>query len=197
MEYDLEKKGSDLTFQHEETFVEETEFKSKYHAWYSQVMTMFHAETRGIERVPLEEKTQDSIYEAATMWLSANMVIATFSLGALSYSVFSLDFGTAVLCIIFFNLLGALPVAFFSIFGAKFGVRQMVMSRFLIGDVGMRIFAFVNAVACVGWGAVNIMSSAQLLHIINNGVLPPWAGCLILVVCTILVTFFGYNVIHA
>ncbi|GME76520.1 unnamed protein product [Ambrosiozyma monospora] len=73
----------------------------------------------------------------------------------------------------------------------------MVLSRYLVGNAGMRVFAFINCVCCVGWGAVNIMSSAQLLHIVNGGVLPPWAGCLILVVCTILVTFFGYNVIHA
>ena len=58
-------------------------------------------------------------------------------------------------------------------------------------------FAAINVVACVGWGAVNTMSSAQLLHIVNNGTLPPWAGCLIIVVCTVLVTFFGYHVIHA
>lgn len=197
MEYDLEKKGSDVTFEREDMVVEETTYTSKYQAWYAQVMTMFHAETRGIERVPVDERTQTSIYDAATMWLSANMVIATFALGALSYSLFGLDFGTSVLVIFFFNVLGAMPVAFFSTFGPRFGLRQMVLTRFLIGDVGMRIFAFINAVACVGWGAVNIMSSAQLLHIINGGVLPPWAGCLILVVCTILVTFFGYNVIHA
>ncbi len=87
--------------------------------FYSNLMSMFHGETRGIERVPEEEKTQTSIYTAGTMWLSANMVIATFSLGALSYSVFGLDFGTSVLVIFFFSVLGALPVAFFSVFGAK------------------------------------------------------------------------------
>ncbi|GME81839.1 unnamed protein product [Ambrosiozyma monospora] len=158
---------------------------------------MFHGETRGIEKIPEEEKTQTSMWTAASMWFSANLVIATFSLGALSYSVFNLDFGTSVLCIIFFNILGACPVAFYSGFGARFGLRQMVLSRYLVGDIGMRIFALINCIACVGWGAVNIMSSAQLLHIVNGGVLPPWAGCLILVICTILVTFFGYNVIHA
>ena len=81
-------------------------------------------------------------------------------------------------------------------FGSALGLRQMLLSKFLIGDYATRLFAAINVVACVGWGAVNIMSSAQLLHIVNNGALPPWAGCLILVVCTVLVTFFGYHVIH-
>lgn len=155
-----------------------------------------HAETKGIELVTDEEKIEDSALNAATMWLSANMVIATFSLGALGITVFGLSFWQAVLTIIFFNLLGVVPVAFFSIFGPKLGLRQMFLSKYLVGNWAMRIFALINIVACVGWGAVNIMSSAQLLNIVNNGRCPPWAGCLILILCTILVTFFGYHVIH-
>lgn len=166
-------------------------------SWLDRIASVMKAETRGIEMVPEEEKTETSIYEAASMWLSANMVIATFSLGALGITVFGLDFWTAFLTIFFFSALGCCGVAFFSIFGAKFGLRQIILSRFLVGDIAMRFFAFINCVACVGWGAVNIMASAQLLHIVNNGTLPPWGGCLILVILTIMVTFFGYKVIHA
>ncbi|KAG7666423.1 FCY21 [[Candida] subhashii] len=155
-----------------------------------------NAETKGIELVTDEEKTDTSIWNAATMWLSANLVIATFSLGAIGITVFELAFGQAVLVIIFFSALGVFSVAFFSCFGPVLGLRQMILSKFLIGDITTRIFAAINVVACVGWGAVNIMSSAQLLHIVNNNSLPPWAGCLILVVATILITFFGYRVIH-
>ncbi|CDK24789.1 unnamed protein product [Kuraishia capsulata CBS 1993] len=196
MSDDIEKKASSSM---ENGFITEektSEVVTSKFAWYDNIMSMFKAETRGIERVPEDERTDESIWSAASMWLSANMVIATFSLGALSYPAFGLDFGTAVLVIFFFNLLGVLPVAFFSCFGAKFGLRQMILSRFLVGDFAMRIFAFINCVACVGWGAVNIMASAQLLHIVNDNCLPPWAGCLILVVLTIMVTFFGYTAIH-
>lgn len=131
------------------------------------------------------------------MWFSANFVIATFSLGALGGGVFGLDFWTSVLTIIFFTFLGAFSVAFYSVFGARYGLRQMVLSRFLLGNITLRIFCVINVVACVGWGAVNIMVSAQLLHSINGHKMPPWGGCLVLVVSTIIVTFFGYNVIHA
>ncbi|QPG77117.1 hypothetical protein FOA43_004521 [Brettanomyces nanus] len=164
---------------------------------YHHTMRMFHGETRGVDRVPEEEKTHSSVMGPTTLWFAINMVIAAYALGALSYPVFNLDFGSSVLTVVFFNILGALPVAFFSIFGARFGLRQMVMSRFLIGNVGMRIFALFNCVACVGWAAVNTMSSAQLLHIVNNGALPPWAGCVIVIALTIFVSFFGYNLIHA
>ncbi|ODV83906.1 hypothetical protein CANARDRAFT_202186 [[Candida] arabinofermentans NRRL YB-2248] len=195
---DIEKKADDFSISDEHYGQETTEVtKTGFGGIYANIMEMFHGETRGIERVPEEEKTQTSIFGCASMWLSANLVIATFSLGALSYSVFGLDFGTSVLTIIFFNLLGGAPVAFFSIHGAKTGLRQMILSRFLVGDLAMRIFSLINVICCVGWGAVNIMSSAQLLHIVNNFALPPWAGCLILVLLTIIVTFFGYNVIHS
>lgn len=163
---------------------------------FDRLASALNAETKGIEIVTDEEKTDDSIINAATMWLSANMVIATFSLGALGVTVYGLSMFQCIMCIIFFSLLGAMPVAFFSLFGVKLGLRQIVLSKFLMGDYGMRIFAAINMVACVGWGAVNIMASAQLLHIINGGKCPPWAGCLILVLSTILVTFFGYDIIH-
>ncbi|KAM9898531.1 hypothetical protein OXX79_006266 [Metschnikowia pulcherrima] len=162
----------------------------------NRLAAKLNAETKGIEIVTDEEKGDESIISAASMWWSANMVIATFSLGALGVTVFGLSFFQCIMSIVFFNLLGALPVAYFSIFGVKLGLRQMILSRFLVGDYGQRIFGFINMVACVGWGAVNIMASAQLLNIINNGACPPWAGCIILVVCTIIVTFFGYNIIH-
>lgn len=155
-----------------------------------------NAETKGVELITDEEKTDTSLWNAATMWTSANLVVATYALGALGITVFGLSFWQCVLTIIFFNALGVTGVAFFSIFGPKLGLRQILLSKFLVGNVAMRVFAVINIIACVGWGAVNIMSSAQLLNIINDQKCPPWAGCLIIIVGTILVTFFGYHVIH-
>ncbi|KAK6205147.1 permease for cytosine/purines, uracil, thiamine, allantoin-domain-containing protein [Scheffersomyces amazonensis] len=163
---------------------------------FNKIAARVNAETKGIELVTDEEKTETSIFNVWSMWFSANLVIATFSLGALGITVFNLSFAQAVLVIIFFSLIGVIPVATYSVFGPKLGLRQMILSKFLVGDYAMRIFSFINMVAGVGWGAVNIMSSAQVLSIVNNGACPPWAGCLILVLCTILVSFFGYHVIH-
>lgn len=60
----------------------------------------------------------------------------------------------------------------------------------------VKIPIFINLVSCVGWLAVNTMVSAQLLHTINGGSLPPWAGCLILSILTLAVTFMGYHFVH-
>ncbi|GME99378.1 unnamed protein product [[Candida] boidinii] len=92
---DIEKFEKDSQVDSEQIITSEVN-ESRF-SWYEKVMTAVKGETRGIERVPEEEKTGSSIWEAATMWFSANLVIATFSLGALSYGVFGLDFGTSVL----------------------------------------------------------------------------------------------------
>lgn len=168
-------------------------------SWVDRLASKLKAETKGIEPITDDEKDDTDILNAASMWFSANMVIAAFSLGCIGTSVFGLNFGTSVLTIIFFNFLGLIPVAFFSVFGIEFGLRQMVLSRFLLGNVTARVFCFINIIACIGWGAVNTIASASLLHIVNPSGpnCPPWAGCLIIVFSTIIVTFFGYRVIHA
>ncbi|SCU91248.1 LANO_0D11166g1_1 [Lachancea nothofagi CBS 11611] len=157
------------------------------------------AETKGIEPVTDSEKDDTSIWSAASIWFSANMVIAAFALGCLGPGVFHLNFWESAITIVFFSILGLLPVAFFSVFGVELGLRQMVLSRFLLGNVTARIFALINVIACIGWGVVNTVASAQLLHMVNStgARCPPWAGCLIISTSTILVTFFGYRVIHA
>lgn len=165
-------------------------------SWFNMWAAKLNAETKGVDMITDEEKVGDSFWNSASMWLSADLVVATYALGALGITVFDLTFWEATLVIIFFTCLGGMPVAWLSTFGPRSGLRQFAVLRFTLGDLGTRLFAAINVVACIGWGAVNIMSSAQLLHIVNNGVLPPWAGCLILVVCTIIITFFGYHTIH-
>lgn len=168
-------------------------------SFVNRVAANLNAETKGIEPVGDDEKHDDSLINAASMWFSANMVLAAFSVGALGPMVFGLNFGASVLTVFFFNILGLLPVAFFSLFGVEFGLRQMVLSRYLLGNLAARWFSLINVVACVGWGAVNTVVSAQLLNTLetNGRTCPLWAGCLVLVGGTVMVTFFGYNFIHS
>lgn len=168
--------------------------------WFNRLAATLNAETKGVEPVTDEEKTDDSIINAASMWFSANFVIASYALGTLGPLVFGLNFGTSVLVIIFFNVLGFVNIAFFSVFGPEFGLRQMILSRFLLGNITARVFSLINVIACCGWGIVNTVVSAQLLNEVNapsGHNLPLWAGCLVIVGGTVVVTFFGYNVIHA
>ena len=67
------------------------------------------------------------------------MTVSTFAIGVLAVPVFGLGFADAVLTILFMNILGILPVAFFSTLGPLGGVRQIVMSRFWFSYTGAKI----------------------------------------------------------
>jgi purine-cytosine permease-like protein len=72
-------------------------------------------------------------------WLSANLVVSSFAIGALAYPVFYLGFIDTILIIFFVNLIAITPVCFFSTFGPRFGLRQIVLSRFFFGWYGVKI----------------------------------------------------------
>lgn len=121
-------------------------------------------EKRGIERVPdtMEERTDTSMSKVSTMvstrlrhlqslpsngltaffsfqFASSAMAVACFAVGTLSQPVFGLGFVDAMLVILFFNILGVIPTAFFSTFGPVFGLRQLVLSRFFFGWYGVKV----------------------------------------------------------
>ncbi|KAL8743128.1 MAG: hypothetical protein Q9190_004482 [Brigantiaea leucoxantha] len=154
----------------------------------------YGVEQRGIERVPEDERTDTNLAKVGTM----------------------LGFVDAILTTLFINLLGILPVCFFSTFGPVFGLRQMVLSRFFFGWWGVKIskypcntrskirkgnsdskcaVAIFNILACVGWSSVNVIVGAQLLNAVNSDV-PGYAGIIIIAAATFLVTLFGYRVVH-
>ena len=81
----------------------------------------------------------------ARQWLSANMVVSSFAIGALAVPVFSLGFVDSLLAILFINCLAITPVAFFSTFGPRFGLRQMVLSRFFFGFHGVKVSKLLRA----------------------------------------------------
>ncbi|KAI1355381.1 purine-cytosine permease [Xylaria sp. FL0043] len=155
----------------------------------------YGVEQRGIERVPNDKRTDSSMSQIGTLWLSANMVVSSFAIGVLAIPVFNLGYVDSALTIIFVNVLGVMPVCFFSAFGAKFGLRQMVLSRFFFGYYGVKLVACFNILACVGWSAVNVIVGAQLLHAINHDV-PGYAGILVIAFSTLLICAFGYKLVH-
>ncbi|KAI1152707.1 purine-cytosine permease [Nemania diffusa] len=165
---------------------------------YARLQTFagkYGVEQRGIERVPENERTDTSMSQVGTLWLSANMVVSSFAIGALAVPIFNLGYVDSALTIFFVNILGIMPVCFFSTFGPRFGLRQMVLSRFFFGYYGVKLVACFNILACVGWSAVNVIVGAQLIHAINHDV-PGYAGILVIAFSTLLICAFGYKLVH-
>lgn len=123
------------------------------------------------------------------------MVVSSFAIGVLGRTLFFTGFVDGVLTILFINLLGITPVCFFSTFGPRFGLRQMVLSRFYFGYYGVKLIAFFNCLACLGWSSVNTIVGSQLINTVNPAI-PGFAGILIIAICTFFVTVFGYKVVH-
>src|SRR5437588_6134653 len=146
-------------------------------------------ETHGIERVSPKARAHVRIFDNFTMWLSANLVISTVGLGALAIPIFSLGFWDSLAVIIIFNVLGVLPVAFFSTLGPKLGLRQMTISRFSFGWVGGIIMALFNVAACIGWSVVNVIIGGQLVNSLYSAV-PVWLGILVIAILTTVVSIY-------
>src|SRR5437868_10465486 len=153
-------------------------------------------EAHGIERVQPSAGIHVRIFDNFTMWLSANLVLSTVVLGALATNVFALGFWDSVAAIIIFNVLGTLPVAFFSTLGPKLGLRQMTISRFSFGWVGAMIMVLCNVAACIGWSAVNVIVGGQLVAALSGGAIPQQVGILAITILTTLVSIYGYTYIH-
>ncbi|KAI5204379.1 purine-cytosine permease [Aureobasidium subglaciale] len=192
---------SSADYPYEEAAVpgESFEYGDGYYAKMQRLAGKFNIEQRGIERVPENERTETGIkalLNVMTMWLSANMVVSSFAIGILGPGLFFTGFADGILCILFFNIIGIIPVSFFSAMGPKFGLRQMVLSRFWFGWYGVKLIAIFNVIACIGWSSVNSIVGAQLLNTVNEDV-PGWAGILIIAFCTFAITLFGYKIVHA
>lgn len=153
-------------------------------------------ETHGIERVSPKARAHVRIFDNFTMWLSANLVISTVALGGLAVPLFKLGFWDAFAIIVIFNILGVLPVAFFSTLGPKLGLRQMTISRFSFGWVGGIIMSLFNVAACIGWSAVNVIVGGQLVEALSNGAVPRWVGIIIIAALTTAVSIYGYKYVH-
>lgn len=152
-------------------------------------------ESTGIERVEEHERAHTQLTDTMWLWWSANSVVATVALGALS-AFFGLGFWGTLGVIVVFNLLGALPVAFLSTLGPKTGLAQMPLTRFAFGLQGAKLPAIFNAIACLGWSAVNATIGAGLLVAWSDGKVPSWLALLILAALTTVVSVFGYFIVH-
>ncbi|CAK9438053.1 uncharacterized protein LODBEIA_P23930 [Lodderomyces beijingensis] len=168
--------------------------KRKPTNFIDRIGTLLNAETRGIEKVEPEDKYDNNLLNAFTIYFTPQLAVSALSTGSVGI-VMGLSFSTTVVIIVLFSIIGSIPVGLFCLFGMKFGLRQQIMSRYLTGNIMGRIFAFFNVISCIGWNAINVIPCAQLLNSVNHN-FKPWLGCLILVLCVCVISVFGYRTVH-
>lgn len=100
-----------------------------------------NVETRGIQRVGLEEriKGKSSNYlQALLLWISVNLVAVNVTLGMLAPTLFGLGFKDGALCATFGSFLGSIPTAYMATWGPVSGNRTLVsFQRLDIVDAGL------------------------------------------------------------
>ncbi|CAE6416702.1 unnamed protein product [Rhizoctonia solani] len=141
-------------------------------------------ESRGIYPVPVEHRTDPQFSKSFFVWLSSNLNILSFSEGTVGVLVYGLTFRQAAGVIVGFNLFSALPPAYFSTFGPKLGLRQMVQARYSFGWFGAIIPGAFNLLVMMGYNILNAILAGQTLSVVSGGRMS-WN-----------ISFFGYRILN-
>jgi NCS1 nucleoside transporter family len=189
-----EKEGYNLTIDSAETCTGEvrTAWNLKLRSW----IVKMGAEERGIERVPSERRTNQHPRDMFTLFMSANVCMATLAFGTLGPGLFGLGWWDSFLCVLFFNLIGAIPGAFMATFGPKLGLRTLVVPRYSFGWWPAKLIAAINALNQIGWAMVNTIAGAEILYDVGQHRLPTSVAVLIIALLAIVVVMFGYKIVH-
>ena len=131
-----------------------------------------------------------------TVWSSPNLEFATVFIGALAIFA-GLNVWQAILAVALGNALAAVTHGWFSSWGPRHGVPQMVLSRSAFGLRGNILPSGTSTlVAGIGWFAVNTTSGAFALATLTQGSLPLWICVTIIILVQVIAAFIGHNFIQ-
>lgn len=151
-------------------------------------------EPKGIEHI-VESERHGRSTSVFTLWIGANVEMATLVTGTLGVVVFGLSFWQAALAFALGTALGAALLGLLSTFGPRLGAPQLVISRRTFGFFGNFAPGILNIVAGIGWYAVNsVLGVFALAYLLG---LPYWLGTVILVILQGVVAVYGHNLIHS
>ncbi|KAF8636998.1 hypothetical protein AX17_003111 [Amanita inopinata Kibby_2008] len=181
----------------EKTALSNTEsiYSDDYSDRWTRRLLAWGVESRGIRPVPLEERTDTHVYKIFFIWFSANFNILSFSAGTLGPVIFGLGLRETCLCILFFSLLCCVPPAYFTTWGPKLGMRQMIASRYSFGFYGVIVPCVLNLIGMCGFCILNCILGGQTLASAANGNLSWTVGIVIIAVVSLLVSFGGIKVL--
>jgi NCS1 family nucleobase:cation symporter-1 len=152
-------------------------------------------EDKTIQPIPPSER-HGKPRDLFSLWFGSNIMLLTVVTGALATSVYGLPFWLSVIAIVVGNLVGAVFMALHSAQGPRLGVPQMMQTRGQFGSYGALIVIVLVVVMYVGFFASNLVLAGQSLNVLTSGISVD-AGILIVGAVSVVVTIFGYDLIHA
>src|SRR5271166_3084292 len=97
------------------------------------------------------------------LWFSANAETATWSVGILTIALYGTSLKGAIFGILVGNALGYALLGLLSTFGPRYGLPQMMQSRFAFAVYGNMLPAALAFLAGIGWFAVDCVLGAYAL----------------------------------
>ena len=149
-------------------------------------------ERRSIDYIP-ETERHGKLYSQFTLWMGANLQITAIVTGALAV-VLGGDVFWSLIGLFIGQVFGGAVMALHAAQGPKLGLPQMISSRVQFGVYGAAIPIVLVCLMYLGFTATGTVLSGQaigqLLGVSDS------AGILIFAAVIMLVTVFGYRMIH-
>lgn len=169
-------------------------------ATLSHKLNRVWVESVSIRPLTLAERTSETYWSVGLLWFSVNVNVLSFSTGTLA-PVLGLNMKAALLTIFFFGMFCCIFPAYFSLFGARLGVRQMVFTRFSFGYAGTSLICLLNAATMLGYCILNTIVGGTTLSAVSlradgSSPLTPTLGIVIASAVALLVSFSGIRVLH-
>ncbi|KAH6984455.1 cytosine-purine permease [Ilyonectria sp. MPI-CAGE-AT-0026] len=193
---DLEK--SEFPRNHSSASVDEgdaTHLPKSPLAWVRGKLTG-SVEARGIDPVPVEERSDKNGLSLFAVWFTANCSLLPITTGISGPLVFGIGLPISSLIIVLTSLVFMIPVAWIGTIGPKTGMRQIVQTRYYFGFDLVLIVAILQLATLTGYTIITSIVSGQTLTALSEGSLSLAVGIVLTVIVALFVSFMGYNFLH-
>ena len=159
-----------------------------------------YIESVGIRPLALSERTGRDWWSVSLIWFSCNVNVLSFSAGTL-VSQLEMDLQSAMLTTLFVGGFCCIFPAYFTLFGPKLGMRQMIQCRYSFGYFGASLICVLNAATMLGYCILNSIVGGQTLSAVSSradgtSTLTPDVGIVVAAGIALVVSFSGIRVLH-
>ncbi|KAI1814550.1 permease for cytosine/purines, uracil, thiamine, allantoin-domain-containing protein [Poronia punctata] len=163
---------------------------------YLAKLTSWGVEIRGVKPVPLEERVDKRFINVFFVWFTMSTNVLPIITGILGTFIFGLSLRDCALIILFFSLVCTVPAAYFSTFGSRTGLRQMLQARYTFGFYLCSIIVLLNLATISGFGIISCVLGGSTLAAVSDGEIDSTVGIVIIGLVGLFVSFGGYRFIH-
>lgn len=151
-----------------------------------------NVEVRSIDYIPRSER-HGTAWHLGAIWFVGNAELVSFATGPIGISL-GLNFAWTAVAIVLGTLLGTLFMAFHSAQGPKLGLSQMIQSRAQFGYYGALLPIIAVLFVTIGYGVFDTVLGGEVFNATIRT--STKASYVLFVVLALLLTAFGYQVIH-